>query len=218
MIVLVGGEKGGTGKTTLASTLAVWRAKQGRDVLLVDTDTQRSAASWVQIREEEGVEPKISCVQLSGKGAVLNEVRKLAPRYQDVIIDAGGRDSFELRESMVLADVMVIPTQPSQFDVHSLATMDRMVAHAQTVNASLRGMVLINRAPTHATMSDTDDAREFIEDFENLRLTDSIVRDRAIFRRAAAQGRAVFEMPRPDEKADFEANRLCKEVFSMEEA
>lgn len=213
MIVLIGGEKGGTGKTTIATNLAVQRARAGRDVLLVDTDTQRSAAAWLQIREDEGVEPKLSCIQLKGKGSVLSEVRKLMPRYDDVIIDAGGRDSFELRESMVLARVMVIPTQPSQFDIHSLATMDRMIAEAQTVNPTLSAFVLVNRAPAHPTMSDTDDAREFIAEMQNIQLTDTVVRDRAIFRRAAAQGMGVIEMPKQDEKATFEVRRLYKEVF-----
>lgn len=213
MIILIGGEKGGTGKTTVATNLAVVRARAGRDVLVVDTDTQRSAAAWLQIREEEGIEPKLSCIQLKGKGAVLSEVRKLTPRYDDVIIDAGGRDSFELRESMILARVMVIPTQPSQFDIHSLATMDRMIAEAQTVNHNLSAFVLVNRAPAHPTMSDTDDAREFISEMQNIQLTDIVIRDRAIFRRAAAVGMGVVEMPRQDEKAVFEITKLYKEVF-----
>lgn len=216
MIVLIGGEKGGTGKTTIATNLAVLRAgKQGRDVLLVDTDTQRSAASWLQIREEEELTPKISCVQLTGKGSVLSEVRKLAPRYDDVIIDAGGRDSFELRESMILARVMLIPTQPSQFDIHSLATMDRMVSEARTVNPDLAAYVLINRAPVHPGMSDTDDAREFVADMQNLQLTRAVIRDRASFRRAAALGKAVHEMERQDEKAVLEIRHLFKEAFQI---
>ena len=46
MIVLIGGEKGGTGKTTIATNLAALRAMAGRDVLLVDTDPQGSASYW----------------------------------------------------------------------------------------------------------------------------------------------------------------------------
>ena len=62
MIVLIGGEKGGTGKTTLATNLAQMRAARGRDVLLVDTDKQESASAWASLRAEEGIEPTITAV------------------------------------------------------------------------------------------------------------------------------------------------------------
>ena len=54
MILLLGGEKGGTGKSTLATNLAAWLAVQGRDVILVDTDVQRTAANWVDRRNQIG--------------------------------------------------------------------------------------------------------------------------------------------------------------------
>src|SRR5574337_960437 len=113
MIVLVGGEKGGTGKTTLATNLAALRAIAGSDVLLVDTDSQGSASIWAQIREEEHVKPAITCVSMRGRG-VAAEIRKLAPRFKDIVIDSGGRDSVELRQAMLTARVMVVPARPSQ--------------------------------------------------------------------------------------------------------
>jgi len=53
MIVLVGGEKGGVGKTTLAVNLAAMRARTGHDVLLVDADKQASANLWASIRNQK---------------------------------------------------------------------------------------------------------------------------------------------------------------------
>jgi chromosome partitioning protein len=212
MIVLVGGEKGGTGKTTIATNLAAIRAAAGRDVLLVDTDTQQSATSWAEIRTEEGVEPKISCIQLKGKG-VTEELRKLSPRYDDVVIDAGGRDSIELRQAMLVAQVMLIPARPSQFDIHGLAAIDRVVGDVQTFNQKLRAYVVVNCAPTHATMTDADDMREVVGDLTNVQLADAVLRDRVAFRRAARDGLAVTEQGKGDEKAMFEMRRLYKEMF-----
>ena len=126
MIILFGGEKGGTGKTTLATNLAAMRARAGRDVLLIDTDPQGSASYWTQCRDEEKVEPRVACVQKFGKG-LQAEVRDLANRYQDIIIDAGGRESVELRAGIVVADFAFIPIQPSQFDVWTLGRMDDLV-------------------------------------------------------------------------------------------
>ena len=67
MILLIGGEKGGTGKTTVATNLAALRAAAGHDVLLVDTDRQGSAAAWCQLRAEHPQLPQVACVQLFGK-------------------------------------------------------------------------------------------------------------------------------------------------------
>src|ERR1035438_7988840 len=76
MLVLVGGEKGGVGKTTLTLNLAAMRARAGKDVLLVDGDKQASANLWAGIRREAKVEPTVACVQKTGKtlGAEVNEL------------------------------------------------------------------------------------------------------------------------------------------------
>ena len=80
MIVLIGGEKGGTGKTTLATNLAAMRALAGRDVLMIDTDPQGSANYWAQSRDEENITPRVACIQKFGKG-LPKEVQDLAHRW-----------------------------------------------------------------------------------------------------------------------------------------
>jgi chromosome partitioning protein len=116
MVVVVGSEKGGTGKTTIATNLAIHRAQSGRDVLLVDADPQGSAIEFSRVREGEGHTPIITCVMITGR-SVASEVRKLNSRFGDIVIDVGGRDSAALRSSMLVAQVMVIPCLPGQFDV-----------------------------------------------------------------------------------------------------
>lgn len=217
VILVVGGQKGGTGKTTIATNLAAMRARAGRDVLLIDTDTQASASSWAQIRGEEGVQPAITCIAKFGLG-VADEVRRLAPKFDDVILDAGGRDSVELRQAMLVSHVMLIPARPSQFDLHGLAAVDRLVGDVRALNNRLVAMVVVNCAPTHATNTDADDMREVVADMANLKLTDAILKDRIVFRRAARDGRCVAEFITPtDEKACWETMRLYKEVFAQED-
>src|SRR5918997_964440 len=106
MIVLVGGEKGGVGKTTVAANLGA------------------------SIREEEGVMPQVPCVQKRGKGLAAN-IRDLATRYSDLIIDAGGQDSVELRAALTVAHLAVFPIQPSLFDAATLETLSTLVNQAQ---------------------------------------------------------------------------------------
>lgn len=213
MILLIGGEKGGTGKTTIATNLASMRASAGRDVLLVDTDIQGSASFWVQTRDEASVEPRVANVQKFGKN-LANELSDLAKRYQDIIIDAGGRDSAELRASLVRADLAVIPVQASQFDLWTLDRMDEMVKLAKTYNEGLRVKILISRAPTNPGVTEANNAAELVGEFDTFDLAETIIRDRIAFRRAAAEGKGVAEMYDPEtEKAAWEINKLYKEIY-----
>lgn len=213
MIVLVGGEKGGTGKTTLATHLAALRAGAGRDVMLVDTDRQGSASFWGTVRDEVLPGPRpVRCVQVFGKG-VARQVADLATRFDDVVMDAGGRDSVELRGAMVVADRMFVPVQASQFDVWTLERMDELVGQALAINPELRAGVVINRASTHPRVQEADEARRLVEEFENLEFTGVVVRDRIAYRRAASEGLAVTEAVEPDPKAVAEMEAWYRAVF-----
>lgn len=214
-IILIGGEKGGTGKTTLAVNLAALRALQGRDVLLIDTDVQASASYWAQSRDEAQTRPRIACIQKFGKG-LPTEVRDLARRYQDLIIDAGGRDSVELRSSLVVAERVFIPIQPSQFDIWTLGRMDDLVRTAQGFNAELRASVVISRASTNPSVNEAAEARTLLADFEHLRLANAIIRDRIAYRKAARDGLSVDELKPSDPKAIEEMQALFREVFHGE--
>lgn len=212
MILLLGGEKGGTGKTTLAVNLAVILARTGKDVLLIDTDKQGSTNFWSSIRDESGALPRIPCVQKFGKG-LAKDVIDLSGRYEELIIDAGGRDSMELRYSLGVADKVIIPCQPTQFDLVTLNQMDTLVEQAQTLNPNLIAAVVINRASTNPSVSDAEEARELILEFNHLNLIKSILRERVSFQRSVREGLSVIEVPQPDRKAVTEINCLFKEVY-----
>src|SRR5258708_2604751 len=119
MIILIGGEKGGTGKTTLSTNLAAYMVKNELDVLLIDTDKQGSASAWCAVRDENTEVLRVPCMQKFGN-SLIKEIKDLSTRYTNIIIDAGGRDSVELRAAMTIADKMYIPIQASQFDVWTI--------------------------------------------------------------------------------------------------
>lgn len=216
MIVLIGGEKGGTGKTTLATNLAAMRALAGRDVLLIDTDPQGSANYWAQSRDEEKITPRVACVKKFGKG-IPAEVKDLATRYDDIIIDAGGRDSVELRSSMVIAEKVYIPIQPSQFDIWTLGQMDELVETARGFNPGLQARVIISRSSTNPSVRESDQAGQLlVADFPNLDLADVTIRDRIAYRKAAKDGMAVSELSPKDPKAAEEMETFYKEVYGNE--
>lgn len=214
-IILIGGEKGGTGKTTLAVNLAALRALQGRDVLLIDTDIQASASYWAQTRDEAGIQPRVACIQKFGKG-LQTEVRDLAKRYQDIVIDAGGRDSVELRAALVIAERVFIPIQPSQFDIWTLGRMDDLVKTAQGFNPELQAWVVISRASTNPSVNEVAEARSLLADFEHVQLSSAVIRDRIAYRKAARDGLSIEELKPTDPKAGEEIQALFQEVFHDE--
>lgn len=213
MIVLIGSEKGGTGKTTLATNLAAMRVTQGRDLLLIDTDPQGSASAWAATRSEDEDLPRVSSIQKFGK-AIASEVKGLATKYEDLLIDTGGRNSVELRAAMTVADILVIPIQASQFDVWTLGVMDKLVLDVKTFNENLIVKVVLTRASTHYAVQETREAKEVLaDDFENLVLSPVIIHDRIAYRKAAKAGMSVLELDGED-KAQREVKRLYQEIFA----
>lgn len=212
-ITVFGGEKGGTGKTTLATNVAAMLAERGKDVLLLDTDRQGSASFWAAVREDEDV-PRISCVQKFGKGLAA-QIIDLASRYDEVIIDAGGRDSMELRYALGVANRVYIPVQPFQFDIWTVRQMDGLVEMARGINSGLEAFVVLNRVSTNPVVQEDREAREYMaaEAFENLTLCEAFLRDRISFRKAARDGLAVSEW-KQDRKAVAEMDTFFAEIFN----
>jgi chromosome partitioning protein len=211
MIIVIGGEKGGTGKTTICTNIASLMARKGSDLLIVDTDKQGSASAWAALRDENSQVKRIPCIQKFGS-AIATEIKDLSNRYDDIIIDAGGRDSVELRGAMAVADIIYIPIQASQFDVWTLGAMESLITQVSSFNPSLKAIAIINRASTNPSVSETKETKEIFEDFKNLRLSKCILRDRIVYRKAARSGLAVDEIENHDIKACDEIKSLLNEI------
>ena len=213
MILTIGGTKGGGGKTTLAVNLAVMRANDGRDVLLIDADDQRTASNFTSLRSEnvEGG-AGYTCVHLVGD-EVVNQIDSLASKYEDIIIDAGGRDTDSHRAGLGVANVALIPFQPSSFDVWELGKASKVVLEMSRANPDLRAYTLINQADSRG--SDNDAAAEYAEDVEGIKFIPTPIVSRKAFRRAVAQGRGVTELKPEDKKASEEMISLYDFAFGI---
>jgi len=213
MIILIGGEKGGTGKTTIATNLAAMRVIKGHDVLLVDTDKQGSASAWSDIRDTNNIKIRIPNVQKFGSN-LASDIKDFKNRYEDIIIDAGGRDSVELRASMTIADLMYVPVQASQFDIWTLSIMNDLISQAKGFNNNLTPYVLINRAATNPIVNEVEEAKSVLHDFENLKLLSLVLKERISYRKAAKNGLALIELEKQDIKAITEITMFYNEVFN----
>jgi chromosome partitioning protein len=214
MIVLIGGEKGGTGKTTIATNLAVMRIEKSGDVLLIDADPQPNASYWCASRDQNKALPRVTSVQKTGKNTQA-DIRALNGKFKDIIIDTGGRDSIELRASLLVAHVAIIPLRPSQFDLWTLAKINNLIGEVRQVNENLRVLVCLNQAPTNPVIKETEEAKSFFDesDFEHISLATTVLYERVAFRKVAIAGMAVHEI-RSDAKAESELDSLYKEIFN----
>lgn len=210
-ILLVGGEKGGTGKTTIATNLAAVRASTGRDVVLIDTDPQGSAAYWCAVRDQSGDASRIACIQLHGR-SIARQIQDTAQRYEDVIVDAGGRDSVELRAALTVADYVLTPIQASQFDTWTLEAMSELITQAGALNPNLYAAVCINRASSNPRVTETPEAQDLANDYEALVLLKATLHDRIAYRNAARAGLGVTEA-NGDAKAAREIEELHQEIY-----
>lgn len=213
MIIVSGGIKGGSGKTTVATNLAVIRAEQGHDVLLVDADDQETATDFTNLRnEKQGDRPGYTSIKLTG-AAVRTEILRLAPKYQDIIIDTGGRDTASQRAAMTVADVLLVPFVPRSFDVWTLEKVSALVDEMRAANPNLKAFTFLNRADPRG--QDNDDTGEALKDCQALQFIDTPLGARKAFSNAAAHGLAVTELRPTDQKAIDEIMILFNYAFCI---
>jgi chromosome partitioning protein len=196
LILTFGGEKGGVGKSTLSCHLAYMMRSMGRDPLLVDADPQGSATNFTAARDDKGAEPRVAGVQKLGKG-LAHEIRGLADRYSDLVIDTGGRDSGELRLAMLVSDRVIVPINLSAFNWWTLEKVDQLVGEARLSNPDLRASVLLNRAPGNPQLRRRKVAtavnRLQSAGFQNLDVLETVVVERTAFQDNEEFGCTVWE-------------------------
>lgn len=212
MIITIASEKGGTGKTTIASNLAILRSHRKKDVILIDADPQGSSKDFCLVREEEKISPNITCVSMFGR-MISTEAMKLRTKFDDVFIDVGGRDSAGLRSALLISDIVIIPFLPSQLDVWSLEKVDVLMEEVLALNDKLKILCVLNKVDTNPRISLTEEANEFSSELKFIKPLKTYLCYRVAYRKAIAEGRSVTELDKKDPKAIQEITQLYKEVF-----
>lgn len=213
MILTVGNTKGGVGKTTLALNIAIARALAGRDVWLIDGDRQGTAQDAIAIRAHRGQTPGIACAAYPDGPLLRAQVQQQAGKFDDIIIDAGGRDSTALRAALTLSDVLLVPFQPRSFDVWALGQITALIEDARSVRDGLRACAVLNCADPGEASSDNADAAAAVADFPQIELLPTPLRRRKAIANAAGQGLSVLELKPADKKACEELNTLIQILF-----
>ena len=214
MIIAIANTKGGVGKTTLAVQIAVSRALEGRDVWLIDGDRQGTAAAAIAARVEANRAPGIACAQYPDGPQLRAQVQQQAHKWDDIVIDVGGRDSTALRASLILADVLIVPFAPRSYDVWALDDMAALVDEAHSVRDRLKAYAILNLADPGERSTDNAEAAEAVAEVPQFTYLPTAIRRRKAFSNAGGAGLAVGELTPKDPKAMTELATLIEYIFN----
>jgi chromosome partitioning protein len=214
MILVLGGTKGGSGKTLLATNLTVLRATAGSDALLVDADEQSSAMDFTRQRQRRlHGEPGYTAIQ-TREADVAVQVRRMVGQYADIVIDVGGRDTASQRAALAVADILLVPFAPTSVDLWTVDAVLALLKEARAFNRALRAYAVINKA--FARGSDNRDAAEMLREYPaQWTYLDAPIGTRKAFSNAFGGGYAITEYQPKDAKAIAEMMVLYRYLFDM---
>jgi chromosome partitioning protein len=193
--------------------LALARARAGRDVLLVDGDQQATSQTAITLRAEANRTPSPACVWFPDHRVLGPQMRQQARRYQDVILDVGGRDNQTLRTAVQLCDVLLVPVRPRSADVWALSDMAAVIDEIRAIRDGLLAYVVLNAADPGASPANRETAAA-LSDFPQFTLIDAPIRQRKALAIALGFGLAVDELMPRDAKACEEIATLTSIVFA----
>jgi len=183
LVIAVANPKGGVGKSTLATNLAGWLAHRGHSVMLGDTDRQHSSRQWLERRPPEL--PVIRGWDLEGP-----DIAKVPKGTTHIVLDTpAGLHGKRLNGLMRLVDKILIPLQPSEFDIgttESFLGVLRDHRHGPDVQLGL----VANRA-REGTLS-LDELRFYLDSVEVPVLGQ--LRDAQIYVQLAVQGLTLWDI------------------------
>ena len=211
MILVVGGIKGGSGKSTIAVNLAVARAGKHK-VLLVDGDDQESTSDWFAERKSSfpDLSPNLDFIQVAGKSA-RDRLLATADRYDTIIVDVGGRDTDTQRAVLSIADLLLLPFQPRSVDIWTLPKVSALIREISNINPDLKCKGFVNRAFANST--DNDDTMTAISEADGIELIRLKIGDRKAFSNSFGVGLSVPEIKPKAEKAIEELQELYNKLF-----
>ena len=206
MIFALLNQKGGVGKTTLAVHVATALARRGRRVMLVDADPQGSALDWSASRQAEPLFPVIGLPRPN----LHKEMPAHAAQYDDVVIDGPPRVNELARSAILAADMVLIPVQPSPYDVWAAKEIVDLIREAVVFKESLKSAFVVNRK-----IANTAIGRDVVEALAGyaLPIFAAAISQRVSFAESAARGSTVLE-DTPDSPAAREIEAVVKELLA----
>lgn len=231
----IGNVKGGVGKSTAVTNIAVELATQGNSVVIVDADPNQTAGSgqWhakrlkqIESLKAEGnndvVLAPVDCIKTFGD--ICETVRSLSSRYNYVIVDTAGISSSEFASSGATSHMIIVPTECDVynadeleigFSADSIAKMNSEITKVTMMNRACKSVSFINKAPTRANATQRKETRKYLNALSHLKpCRNSISYYEKIFGEATSLGASVVEFNHPKAKAQYQL--LVSELVAID--
>ncbi len=200
-------QKGGVGKTTLATNIATALSQKGKKVLFIDADQQGSALDWSAARKGELLFPVVGLP----KDSLHRELPALVAPYDWAIIDGPPRVYNVAKSAIAAADVVVIPVQPSPYDVWAAKEIVDLISEVRVIKASLNAVFAVNRKIVGTAIG--RDVADALASYPVPVLKASISQ-RVGFAESAAAGQTVLETD-PNGSAAQEVRAMLAELMEL---
>lgn len=207
MIISIQNQKGGVGKTTLAVHISHALALRDEPTLLLDADPQGSARDWAVAREGQ---PPFSVVGLD-RPTIHRDLPAIAKNYAHVVIDGPPRVTDLARSAIAAADLVLIPVQPSPYDVWAAQEVINLIKEASVFKEKLKSVFVINRKIVNTAIG--RDVTEALSGY-GLPVLRSQICQRVSFAESAASGQTVLEID-PNGQAAQEIQALVNELLEV---
>jgi chromosome partitioning protein len=206
-IIAIVGNKGGTGKTTLALNLAAGLAQRGTAVVIVDADPQQSAYQWRLTGAEDNGLPNVVAAALG----LAKTVRAMREAHEHVVIDCPPSiKAPQAEEALRLADHALVPVQPSPMDLWATTHIAKVIERLRPENPRLKALIVMSQLEPRTTLSKLmpEAAAEL-----DLPVAAAGIRRRSIHRHCVLEGRSVFQAGKRGQEAASEIDQLLTELF-----
>lgn len=197
-------QKGGSGKTTLATNISCGLARMGGRVLLVDTDPQGSARDWRSVNDN-------SVVPVVGldRPSLAKDLKDLSKQFDIVIIDGAP----QLREMAVAAiktsDAILVPVQPSPYDIWATSDLVELIKARQEISEGrIQAAFVVSRAIQNTKLS--NEVTEALSQY-SLPIFKSMTYQRVVYATSASNGLSVYDAD--DNKARQEVQAIVEELI-----
>ncbi|GAA8397782.1 ParA family protein [Helicobacter pylori] len=210
MIITIANEKGGSGKSTLCLNLCVQLLLDKKDIVALDTDSQKSLEVFNNIRSETNL-PNFTLFNRTGN--ITDTLKQMTDKYEYILIDTKDEHSKKSQRAMLLSDWVLIPTTPSQLDTAVLLDMLERIRDIQALNENLKACIVMNRIPTIPTLKEKKALIDFINQNnanESVFLMDNLLSERIAYKRSVSEGMGVMEYN--DNKAKNEWSQFYDEL------
>jgi chromosome partitioning protein len=213
MIISIINQKGGVGKTTLSIHIASTLALAGKKVLLIDADAQKSAIDWAAAREDD---PIFTVVGMP-TNTIHKQVKRLEEDYDYIVIDGPPRVYDVAKSCIAASDVVLIPIQPSPYDVWSADEVVKLVNEVKEPLSGykkIKAVFVINRKIQKTVIG--RDVEEGLKEY-NIPVMKTHLHQRVTYAETASIGSSAIETD-PESIAGKEIKALTEEIIKFANA